>query len=218
MKFPCWIRGRENDRASCLNRQFQSLFRMNVIHIQKFAERPEKFIFRHADVSRHADLFQGMPDSGDQPLRIVFSDAGICRNAVCHDKTDAVHIRRQPVRVGAQHFRGLDAVKRVDPVEISRADAETLHVQLEVAFFRTFPPGFPNGFNAFSAETRHLFQPCGSVVQHLQGFRTESFDNRPGIFCADAFDGARRQILFDAFQGCRQGKCTGIHPSLMESA
>ena len=114
------------------------------------------------------------------------------------EKTDAVNVTRQAVRIAFNNPNRLVAILFVDFGRQARADAIALQKKHDFFDCALLGPSALDGFGAPASDTRHFDQPLRRLLDHIQRVNAKVSDDAPRRFGADAADQPAAQILFHA--------------------
>ena len=146
-------------------------------------------------------LGQGVLEARLDAVGAVVRDADGLGDAVGGQEADAPDVRGQAVGPVADDGDGGVAVLLVDAHREGGRDADALEKDHHLLDGFLLLPGRADHLGALGAETRHLDQPCGLLLDDVEGVRAEVLHDAVGDPRADALDEAGSQIAADALDG-----------------
>ena len=155
---------------------------------------------RRGAVATGGQLLQDIFNSGAGAQFGIFGDAEFLRDAVGGQKTDAVNIARQTVRVALNQLDGPFALGFMNPEGARRAHAVTEEKTHDLADALLLRPRHTNRGAAARTNPLDLEQFGRRVFDHVKHIAPESLHQPLGIFFADAANHAGAEKFFDAVE------------------
>ncbi len=135
----------------------------------------------------------------------VRRDADRLGDLVGRLEADAPDLARQPVGLLAHHPPAVIPEALVDAHGEGRGHAVALERRHHLADVALLLPGSGDAARAHRADARHLGQPLGRGVDHLEGRLAEGVDDAPGVDRADPLHQPAPQVAAHPLGGGREG-------------
>ena len=181
----------------------QTFAHLQRIHAQKLAALTAQHFFWNAAVSGLPYKRQRVFNPRFQTLIAVSGPPHGLRHLVCRTKANAVHFRRQAVRIVLQHLLRKRAIDSKNFAGIGAADAVHFQKQHQFPLFGNLTIGIMHGLRFFLANAVHFSQPFRRGHQYIQRPLPKALHHPSGQGRPNAFDNARSQKTLNPFDAGR---------------
>ena len=154
----------------------------------------------------------GVDAGGGHPVDRIAGDAECAGDLVGFEKSDAVHLLRQPVGVGADHVGRPFPVLPEEPGAVGGGDAQPLQKDVAFAAGGRLAPPLNDRFRLFRADAGNLLQALRKPVENGQGLVAEVVDDDLRGASADAGNRAGAEEPFDPLRRRRQPEPEFLRP------
>ena len=176
-------------------------------NLQEFGRERFQLFVRQAAMTFVHRFRQRIADARADPDHGRLRDAELHRDGVRRHEADAADVAREAIRVLRHHLHGIGAVGPEYPHRPRRADAVAVQEHHDLADHLLLGPGISDPLRPHFPDAGHLAQPFRLGLDHVENLLAERPDQLAGIDRADAPDDARAQILLDALDRGRSGRC-----------
>jgi hypothetical protein len=174
-------------------------------NIEQLGRKPTQLLLRQAAMPLLHRLGERVADASPDPDHRRRRDAEPHRDRIRRLEADAADVAGQPVGVLRHDLHGIGAIGLEDPHRPRGADPMAVQEHHDLAHHLLLSPGAHNPLGAHRPDARHLAQPLGRSLDHVEDSFAEGRDQFPGIDRADAADQAGGEIFLDALRGGRRG-------------
>ena len=116
-------------------------------------------------------------------------------------ETDAPDVICQFIGIGLDGINAFFSVLTIDFGSVCGTDSITLQEEHHVLDVLLLLPTLGNLLHTFLADAGHFVEPFNIGFNHIDGFQSETTDDKLGEFRADAFHQSAAQVLLYAIDG-----------------